>query len=54
MMRYLDDRSHCPHCGARLNPRPYLMSREATENVLPLKAILWLVVIVLVLLIVVR
>lgn len=46
-MKHLDDRRRCPHCARDLNPRPYLMSRRATENVLSVTQIAWVLAAVL-------
>lgn len=47
-MRHLEDKKLCPHCGGKLYEHPYLMSRNATENVLSWNAIAWMLVAVLV------
>ena len=51
-MKSLEDKRLCPHCLRELHERPYLMARQATENVLSLKQIAWVLVIVLALVLV--
>jgi hypothetical protein len=42
-MRHLEDKQLCPHCGGELHRQPYMMSRRATELVLPIRLIAWIV-----------
>jgi hypothetical protein len=46
-MRHLEDKRRCPHCGGDLHRIRYLMERSAEANVLSLRAIAWILVVLM-------
>ena len=52
LMRHLEDKRTCPHCGEPLDEHGYLMSRSSEHLVLSPRTIAWIVAAVLALLLV--
>jgi hypothetical protein len=52
MTRNFEDKRRCPHCGGELHRVRYLMERSAEVNVLSSRAIAWVLVAVLVVIVI--
>ncbi len=52
MTRNFEDKRRCPHCGGELHRVGYLMERAAEVNVLSMRAIAWILVAVLVVIVI--
>jgi hypothetical protein len=52
MTRDFEDKRRCPHCGGELHRVRYLMERSAEVNVLSSRAIAWVLVAVLVVIVI--